>query len=188
MRASNGTSVPLSASVESAPATSADPNTRSAVNNTSSAIAVDTWVPLISASPSLGPSASGSRPRCLSASPAWSGSRVEQDLALAEQSGARYGRAAPGRPTRRPSPGSGSPAVAPAATSASSRSTSSRRTPLWPRARPIAFSTISSRTILASSASPSPQLCDRIRLVCSSASRASGIRVWARIPKPVLIP
>jgi len=66
-RASNGATLPLSASVESAPATSADPNTRSAVNKTSSAIAVEIWVPLISASPSLGPSASGSSPSRASA-------------------------------------------------------------------------------------------------------------------------
>ena len=38
-------------------------NTRSAVNSRSSAIAVETWVPLISASPSLGPSVSGSSAR-----------------------------------------------------------------------------------------------------------------------------
>ena len=35
---------------------------------------------------------------------------------------------------------------------------------------------------------PSPALCDRIKLDCSSASRSSGIRVLASSPKPVLTP
>ena len=106
MRASKGTSLPFSASVDSAPATSAAPKMRSAVNRTSSAIAVETWVPLISASPSFGPSASGS-------SPSPPAPRRRADARRRARSRPRrsaprsYGRAARGRPRRRPSPGSG---------------------------------------------------------------------------------
>ena len=54
MRGSNGFSDPLIASSDKAPTTSAVPNTSSAPNSPTSPSAVDTCVPLSSASPSLG--------------------------------------------------------------------------------------------------------------------------------------
>ena len=62
MRGSNGPSLPFAASVASAPVTSAVCKARSASNSPASASAVLTWVPLSSASPSLGPSSSGASP------------------------------------------------------------------------------------------------------------------------------
>ena len=56
MRASNGVSLPRHASTDSAPATNAAASARSAANSPASASAVDTCVPLSSASPSFGPS------------------------------------------------------------------------------------------------------------------------------------
>ena len=62
------------------------------------------------------------------------------------------------------------------------------RTPEKPRARlPIFISTIR-RTTASDSSSPVPTECDRIRLRCSSSSLSSGMRVLARMPKPVLMP
>ena len=62
MRGSKGVSEPLIASVDSAPATTAACITRSAPMSAARAMAVETWVPLSSARPSLGPSTTGSRP------------------------------------------------------------------------------------------------------------------------------
>ena len=56
MRASNGVSLPRHASIASAPATNAAAIARCAANKPASASAVDTCVPLSSASPSLGAS------------------------------------------------------------------------------------------------------------------------------------
>ena len=68
MRASNGVSLPRAASTDSAPATQAAANTFSAWNRAPSASAVETCVPLRSARPSFGCSASGSSPARRSAS------------------------------------------------------------------------------------------------------------------------
>ena len=70
MRASNGVSEPLAASVESAPVTSAAWNTRSIANSPASASAVENCVPLSRASPSFGPSTIGASPARASASAA----------------------------------------------------------------------------------------------------------------------
>ncbi len=68
MRGSNGVSLPRQASTESAPATKAAAIARSAANRPASASAVDTCVPLSSARPSFGPSATGCSPARASAS------------------------------------------------------------------------------------------------------------------------
>ena len=57
-----------------------------------------------------------------------------------------------------------------------------------PRPRPSSLSTIINRVTWRGSGSPSPQLCDRMRLRCSSASRSAGMRWLASRPKPVLTP
>ena len=62
MRASNGTSLARHASTDIAPATTAAASARSAANSPPSASAVDTCVPLRSASPSFGASLSGESP------------------------------------------------------------------------------------------------------------------------------
>ena len=68
MRGSKGVSLPRHASTVIAPATNAAAIARSAANNPASASAVDTCVPLSSASPSFGISSSGRRPAAASAS------------------------------------------------------------------------------------------------------------------------
>ena len=62
MRGSNGASLPAAASTLSAPATSAAAKARSAANSPAAASAVETWLPLSKASPSLAASTSGDRP------------------------------------------------------------------------------------------------------------------------------
>ena len=66
-RGSNGASEPLAASVESTPVTSAVRNRLPASNSAASACAVENCVPLRSARPSLGPSATGASPAHASA-------------------------------------------------------------------------------------------------------------------------
>ena len=68
MRGSNGTSLPLMASVDIAPATSAAASTFSVRNTAARASAVETWVPFRSASPSFGARRNGSSPARRSAS------------------------------------------------------------------------------------------------------------------------
>ena len=76
---------PSSASTDNAPAARAAANTRSPMNKASSAIAVEAWVPLISARPSLGPSSSGSRPSFCSAAAAGRIVAGDVDAAVAHQ-------------------------------------------------------------------------------------------------------
>ena len=109
IRGSKATSVPLSASTDRAPATSPDASTRSAMNRVSSAIAVETWVPLISARPSFGPSTSGSSPSRASASPAGSRSPPSRIAPSPISAAARWASGARS-PTLPPTPARGSPA------------------------------------------------------------------------------
>ncbi len=66
--------------------------------------------------------------------------------------------------------------------------TVSRRTPEAPRPSERSFSAIMSRVVAVSSASPTPQQCDRIRLRWSRAVSPGGTRTEASLPKPVLTP
>ncbi len=86
-RASNGPSDPFAASVESAPVMSAVLNMMSALNSAASAWAVENCVPLSSASPSLGPSASGTSPCCRRASAAGQSPIRHHHLADADHGG-----------------------------------------------------------------------------------------------------
>ena len=188
MRGSNGVTLPFNASTDSAPAASAAANTRSPVNRASSAIAVDDLGAVDQRQPFLGPELRAARCRAFSsASPAGRTLAAQASMPPSPISAAIRWASGARSPTRRPSPGTGSPA---------SRRLEQRLRAPRPRAaaRPMAaaeadtFRTIISRRRARSSGSPSPQLCERIRLVCSSASRSSGMRVWASRPKPVLTP
>ena len=174
MRGSNGTSLPSAASVLMAPATSAASNRRRALNRPVIASAVETWVPLSSAKPSLAASVSGASPIAASASPP----------------------AAPGRRSRtRPTPISARGdvgqrgQVARGADRALARDhrqgvvgeqaqerrrSVARRTPERPRPRLAAFSTSTSRTVVSSSGAPTPHMCESTRRRCSSAMSAAG--------------
>jgi hypothetical protein len=77
--------------------------------------------------------------------------------ALRWPSGAR----SPEAPTE---PWLGMQGKASASSKASSRSTTSRLTPEWPRARPITLVAMASRTTGRLKSSPRPQLCDITRL------------------------
>ena len=164
-------------------------NTRSAVNRVSSAIAVETWVPLISASPSLGPSTSGSSPSRASASPAGMIARRRASIRPSPSSAAlrwASGARSPEAPTE---PWLGMHRQRVRLEQGEQPLDHRRAARRYGRGRGRSPSAPSSAGRSArSSASPSPQLCDRIRLRCSSASRSSGIRVWASRPKPVLTP
>ncbi len=75
-----------------------------------------------------------------------------------------------------------------ALSTASSASTTATRTPEAPRASEPAFSASTSRTTSLDSGSPTPTLCERIRLRCSVARSSALMRVDASLPKPVLTP
>ena len=187
-RASNGASLPLAASSDSEPATIAASSRRSAMNRPCSASAVDTWVPLISARPSFAASTTGAMPAAASASVASTSlpsTRTWPTPSIASvmcASGAR----SPEAPTE---PLAGIAGMMPALYSAIRVSTISGRTPEKPRARlPIFISMIRRTTASSISSSPVPTECDRIRLRCSCSSCSSGMRVLARMPKPVLMP
>ena len=187
MRSSNGPSLPRAASSVSAPATIAAENTCSKRSSASSASAVDTCVPLISARPSFGPRTSGASPA--SRSTAAAGRRIPSttnspspiSAAVRWASGAR----SPEAPTE---PCAGMQGTSPARTTASSASTTSSRTPECPRARLAALSAITSRTTGADSGTPTPTQWERIRFCCSVASSAAGMCVLASLPKPVFTP
>ena len=136
------------------------------MNRTSSAIAVETWVPLISASPSLGPSTSGSSPSRASASPAGSvspPSRISPSPSRAALEMGERREIARGA-DRALAPGS--PASASASSKASSRSTTIAAARRYGRGRGRSPSATMDQPHdpAASSGSPSPQLCERMRL------------------------
>ena len=188
MRASNGLIEPWIASSDRAPATRPAAKTFSAWNSPASASAVETWVPLSSARPSLGPSTKGAKParRIASAPGITVPSGVEASPSpISTQARWASGARSPDAPTE---PLAGMRGSRPALASASSASTISGRTPEWPRARLTALVASTSRTTAAGSGWPVPTLCDSTRLRCSSASRARGIWVLASLPKPVLMP
>ena len=187
MRGSKGASLPCSASSDSAPLTTAPANTVSISNSPASASAVDTWVPLSSANPSLGPSASGASASCARASAAGNTSpwrRISPRPSTASDrcaSGAR----SPEAPT---DPCAGTQGMRPALMSRSRKRASSGLTPEKPCNRLASFSTSVRRTTASSSSGPTPQLCDRMMFRCSNVRCAGAMRVFASRPKPVLMP
>ncbi len=151
------------ASVESAETTSAVCAAAQAPKRPASAKAVENCVPLISASPSLGPSVTGSSPASASAfrpgrmRPATSASPAPIITAAMWASGAR----SPEAPTE---PCAGTTGVTPCASMPSRSATTSHRTPDAPRPSDRSFSAIISRTTPRGTGAPTPQQCDRIRL------------------------
>ena len=106
---------PMIASVDRAEVTSADcAACASRRNRPASAKAVENWVPLIRASPSFGPSATGARPAGASACRAGHRSCPDTRPRLRRSSRRSYAPAAPDRPRRRPSPCAGITGVTPA--------------------------------------------------------------------------
>ena len=188
MRASNGRIEPCSASIESAAAMSAARASRSAPASASAATAVDTCVPLISASPSFGPSATGARPAARErvARPACARVAVPH-LAFADQHerDVRERREVAARADRSAARHARMHAALSAAISASSVS---RRMPEKPLASTLARSAIDARTARTGSGSPTPAAWLRSRLTCSCARSSRSMRVSANDPKPVLMP
>ena len=95
------------------------------------------------------------------------------------------GARSPDAPT---DPCAGMHGTTPALASATSASITLQRMPEWPRASDAALSAMTRRTTASSSSGPVPAECDSTSARCSSASRASSMRVRARSPKPVLTP
>ncbi len=85
MRSSKGVSLPRQASTDRAPATNAAANMRSHANRPASASAVETWVPLMSASPSFARSSSGASARVCQGLCGRQGRAADARLALADQ-------------------------------------------------------------------------------------------------------
>ena len=154
---------PMAASVDSAPVTMAERSARLARKRPASASAVDTCVPLMSASPSFATSTTGVSPARARAAPPVIRSPFNMAspwpiiTAAIWASGAR----SPEAPT---DPFSGITGRTPWASIPSINTTSAGRTPEAPRPRDRSFSVRISRTMLPSSGSPTPQQCDRIRL------------------------
>ena len=186
-RASNGASLPLAASSDSAPVTMAASSRRSAMNRPCSASAFDTCVPLISARPSFAASTTGAMPACASASGAGINSPLTRTSPTPSMARVMCDRGArsPEAPTE---PLAGMAGMMPALYSAIRVSTISGRTPEKPRARLPIFISMIRRTTASDSSSPVPTECDRIRLRCNCSSFSSGMRVLASRPKPVLMP
>ena len=188
MRASNGVSEPLAASVDSAPVTSAAWNTRSIANRPASASAVENCVPLSSARPSFGPSTSGASPARASAVVGRHALAAEHAPRRRRASRPSYARAARDRPRRRPSPGPASPGCTSRASMRFEHSDGRSRTPEAPRPRLASFNAIISRTIAGRIGSPTPAACDSTMLRWSAARSSGAMRTLASFPKPVLMP
>ena len=141
----------------------------------------------MSASPSLALSSTGVSPAAASASapgisrPSKNAQPSPSITAAICASGAR----SPEAPTE---PCAGIIGVTPRASIASSRSTSTGRTPEAPRPRLSSFSAMIRRTVGSSTGSPTPQQCDRIRLRCRVAVSSGAMRTEASLPKPVFTP
>ena len=175
------------ASVDSDAATTLAAALRHASNKPARAHAVENCVPLISASPSLGPSVMAVRPASFKASragmraPARDASPSPNMAAVMCASGAR----SPDAPTE---PCAGTTGVMPFASIACSISTVCQLMPDAPRPTDNNFSTIIKRVVGVSSGSPTPQQCDRMRLRCSFSTSCGAIFTVASLPKPVLTP
>ena len=154
---------PMIASVDSAETTSASRAQRQASNSPISAKAVENCVPLMSASPSFGPSVTGASPARASAwapgsvSPSNSASPAPIITAAIWASGAR----SPDAPTE---PCAGMRGVTPRASMPSISATRSQRTPDAPRPSDSSLSAIISRAAARGIGAPTPQQWDRIRL------------------------
>ena len=139
----------------------------SAPNRPASAQAVENCVPLISASPSLGPSVTG-RGRRRERLGGGQGLARDLDLALADHRGGHVGeRREVARGADRALHGDDGQRR-PARASPSSSATISQRTPEAPRPSDSSFSAIISRTTSRGAGAPTPAQCDRIRLRCSA--------------------
>ena len=157
------------------------------MNRPCSASAADTWVPLISASPSLAASTTGAMPAASSAaraSTSWPATRTWPTPSSASVMCANGARS-PEAPTE---PLAGIAGMMPALTSAIKVSTITGRTPEKPRARLATFISMIKRSTGSASNAPVPTACETIRLRCNCSSCWSGMRVLARMPKPVLMP
>ena len=175
------------ASVDSAEVSTAPRTSGRAANQAASAQAVENCVPLISASPSLGPSVTGVRPACARASAAVM--RVPPSIAspspIIVSAMCASGARSPEAPTE---PCTGTTGVTPCEIMPSRSAQMSHRTPEAPRPSDRSFRAIINRTVSGSSTSPTPQQWDRIRLRCKVAVSAAGILTEASLPKPVLTP
>ena len=189
IRGSNGASEPRAASSDSAPVTRAERKRVSASKRPARAFAVENCVPLRSARPSFGrehdrlrgPLRQAPRP------PAARGRR--RALRRRRSSQPPCGRAAQGRPRRRPSPARERQASRRAANIASMRSSVSARTPEapWARLRELQRHHQPRRGDRESARRRRPRATARC-CAGASARSAAAIRTPASLPNPVLIP
>ena len=179
--------MPRNASVESAAARSATRTRRRASRHDSASSEVIACVPLMRASPSLGPSSRGSRPARRNPSAAVAMRPSTRTCPHPSRGRARWasGARSPLAPTE---PRLGTTGSTPAPRRAIRASTTRGRTPECPRARVLARSSSMPRTASSSSASPSPAQWLRISRLCSSTIRSSAMRTPARSPNPVFTP
>ena len=134
-------------------------------------------VPLMSASPSFGPSVSASM---ADASPSIT-SPSPSNTSAQWASGARS-------PLAPSEPYSGTRGVMPALSSARIASATSGRAPEQPIASVRARSSIIARTTSGSTGGPTPAACERTSARWSSSRRSTGIVTLASEPKPVDTP
>ena len=175
------------ASVDMAEVTMAARAARQPSKRPASAQAVENCVPLIRASPSLGPSTTGVRPAARRASsPGMTcPCNVASPAPIITAAICAKGARSPEAPT---DPCTGITGSTPVASIPSISAQISQRTPEAPRPSDRSFNAIIRRTVAGSSASPTPQQCDRIRLRCRVWVSRGAILTEASLPKPVFTP
>ena len=181
-------SVPSSASVLAAAATSA--RRRSGPRSARARISIPRMpsVPLISARPSFGPSTGGSIPARSSAAAAGTGRSSASSTSPSPSIASAQWASGARSPLAPSDPCSGTTGSSPSASIATIVSASSGRAPEKPIASDRALSRNIARTASRSIGGPMPAACERISARCSSARRSAGIRVCASDPNPVETP
>ena len=145
-------------------------------------------VPLMSESPSFACSRTGSSPTRASAVAPGQRARLPRSRLPRRRAEARGARAARGRPTRRPTRGSGRGGRTPRFRHSTRSSTVSTRAPDVPFASAFARRSIAARTTSSGYGSPTPHAWLRRSRSWSSSDSSGGIVRSTKRPKPVLIP
>src|SRR3954471_3064983 len=185
MRSSNAASVPLSASSDIAPSTSAESTRVSAASSERAPTASIACVPLMSDIASFASSTTGVSPAAFIASapvsvlPWYTAAPSPISTAAKWAKGAR----SPLAPTL---PCDGITGCTPRSSILQSVSTINGRTPECPLAMEFARSSIMARVSASLSGSPTPTQCERIRFNCSSRICSGGMRTSLSFPTPVL--
>src|SRR3989441_1856504 len=184
---SQARSVERSASADIAPTTSADAARTSPSCSARQPIAVMTWVPLMSATPSFGSSSTRFRPAAFRASPPARRTpfATVSPSPMSTSAACARGARSPEAPTL---PCIGIAGWTRRLSMSQRRSMTSARTPDRPAASVFARRSRTARTDSSGRSGPTPTAWLRTRLRCRARSCSCGTRTAARSPKPVFTP